>query len=60
MYLQLKNFPAKAVIRCSIYQWNVTDDFKPHPHRLIMKKGKEECDDPHEIEVGPNEGFIAR
>lgn len=54
------NFPAKAIIRCSIYQWNVTEDFKPHPHRLIMKKGKEECDDPHEIEVGPNEGFVAR
>ncbi|KAL1505521.1 hypothetical protein ABEB36_005069 [Hypothenemus hampei] len=57
--VELVNFPAKAVIRCSIYQYNVTTDFKPHPHRLIMKKGKEEIDDPHDLEVGPDEGFTA-
>ncbi|XP_066251722.1 nuclear factor NF-kappa-B p110 subunit isoform X1 [Euwallacea similis] len=60
--VELHNFPGKAVIRCSIYQYNVTDDFKPHPHRLIMKRGKEEFDDPHDIVVSPNaeDGFIAR
>nr|CAH7720625.1 unnamed protein product [Callosobruchus chinensis] len=31
----------------------------PHPHRLIMKRGKEEQDDPHDIEVGPAEKFTA-
>lgn len=25
----------------------------PHAHRLIMKKGKEEQDDPHDLVIGP-------
>lgn len=32
---------------------------KPHAHRLIMKRGKEEHDDPHNIEVGPEDEYKA-
>lgn len=53
------NCTEKAVVRCSIYQYNMEEDFKPHPHRLIMKKGRNEEDDPHDIPVGPDEGFTA-
>ncbi|XP_076250136.1 nuclear factor NF-kappa-B family member relish isoform X2 [Rhynchophorus ferrugineus] len=57
--VELINCSVKAAIRCSIYQYNVKDDYKPHPHRLIMKRGREEHDDPHDIIVGPEEGFVA-
>lgn len=32
----------------------------PHAHRLIMKNGKEEQDDPHDIIVGPEQNYKAR
>nr|CAI5818490.1 unnamed protein product [Callosobruchus analis] len=53
-----------AIVRCSIYQVREKGkDLKPHPyphpHRLIMKRGREEQDDPHDIEVGPAENFTA-
>ncbi|XP_060525555.1 nuclear factor NF-kappa-B p110 subunit isoform X2 [Cylas formicarius] len=57
--VELVNCTEKAVIRCSIYQHNIHEDFKPHPHRLIMKRGREEYDDPHNLTVGPEEGYVA-
>ncbi|KAJ8914585.1 hypothetical protein NQ315_017290, partial [Exocentrus adspersus] len=60
--VELKNYlaPAPAIIRCSIYQHKAENqDFKPHAHRLIMKRGKEEQDDPHDLEVGPEDGWRA-
>ncbi|XP_048516880.1 nuclear factor NF-kappa-B p110 subunit isoform X3 [Dendroctonus ponderosae] len=57
--VELVNCTEKATVRCCIYQYNIEDDFKPHPHRLIMKKGRSEEDDPHDILVGPEEGFTA-
>ncbi|CAG9768669.1 unnamed protein product [Ceutorhynchus assimilis] len=57
--VELVNCPENAEVRCSIYQFNIDEDFKPHPHKLIMKKGKNEMEDPHDLQVGPEEGFIA-
>ncbi|KAJ8958306.1 hypothetical protein NQ318_017452 [Aromia moschata] len=58
--VELKNCTGRAIIRCSIYQVNAHEmDFMPHAHRLIMKKGKEEMDDPHDLVVGPEEGYRA-
>ncbi|XP_072391464.1 nuclear factor NF-kappa-B p110 subunit isoform X1 [Diabrotica undecimpunctata] len=50
----------KVIIRCSIYQSNADNkDFLPHAHRLMMKRGREEFDDPHDVEVGPEDGYRA-
>uniref|UniRef100_A0A6P7GKC5 Nuclear factor NF-kappa-B p110 subunit n=1 Tax=Diabrotica virgifera virgifera TaxID=50390 RepID=A0A6P7GKC5_DIAVI len=50
----------KVVIRCSIYQANANPKgFYPHAHRLMMKRGREEFDDPHDVEVGHEDGFRA-
>ncbi|XP_050293239.1 nuclear factor NF-kappa-B p105 subunit isoform X2 [Anthonomus grandis grandis] len=57
--VELVNCPQKAIVRCSIYQYNIEENFKPHPHRLIMKRGREEHDDPHDLQVGPEEGYVA-
>nr|CAI5858703.1 unnamed protein product [Callosobruchus analis] len=62
--VQLLNCSEPAIVRCSIYQVREKGkDLKPHPyphpHRLIMKRGREEQDDPHDIEVGPAENFTA-
>lgn len=54
------NCVGKAIVRCSIYQINAQDrDQMPHAHRLIMKKGKEEQDDPHDLVVGPEQNYKA-
>ncbi|XP_074038892.1 nuclear factor NF-kappa-B family member relish isoform X2 [Leptinotarsa decemlineata] len=59
--VELHNFTTgSAIIRCSIYQNNaIGKDFMPHAHRLIMKKGKEEQDDPHDLVIGPEDGYRA-
>ncbi|CAH1114209.1 unnamed protein product [Psylliodes chrysocephalus] len=58
--VELKNFSGRVIVRCSIYQSNADGkDFLPHAHRLIMKKGKEEHDDPHDIIIGPEDGYRA-
>ncbi|CAG9859358.1 unnamed protein product [Phyllotreta striolata] len=59
--VELKNFPVRAIIRCSIYQIDGIDKsgFYPHAHRLIMKKGKEEHDDPHDLSIGPEDNYRA-
>lgn len=54
------NFTGRAVTRCSIYQINAKDkEHMPHAHRLIMKKGKEEQDDPHDLLIGPELNYKA-
>ncbi|XP_044262908.1 nuclear factor NF-kappa-B p110 subunit isoform X2 [Tribolium madens] len=56
--IELCNFNKRAVVRCSIYQYNTRENQKPHPHRLIKKQGKGEVDDPHDAYVSPEEGYI--
>ncbi|CAH1173836.1 unnamed protein product [Phaedon cochleariae] len=61
--VEVRNCVGKVIVRCSIYQLATNPanqkDFMPHAHRLIMKKGKDELDDPHDIEIGPEEGYRA-
>lgn len=58
--LQLSNFSGKAVVRCSLYQYNTIDELKkPHAHRLIKKYGNEERDDPHDLAVSKDNGYQA-
>ncbi|EEZ97717.1 relish [Tribolium castaneum] len=56
--IELCNFYKRAVVRCSIYQYNTKEDQKPHPHRLIKKQGKGEVDDPHDAYVSPEDGYV--
>ncbi|XP_078050325.1 nuclear factor NF-kappa-B family member relish [Augochlora pura] len=56
--VQLHNFPGRATIRCTL----VTSDENariPHAHRLVRRVNGEDCDDPHVIDVTPENGFIA-
>ncbi|XP_033335241.2 nuclear factor NF-kappa-B family member relish isoform X1 [Megalopta genalis] len=56
--VQLHNFPVRAKIRCTL----VTSDENariPHAHRLVRRVNGEDCDDPHIIDVTPENGFIA-
>ena len=57
---QLRNYDGPAIIRCSLF---TTDSDKnrrqPHTHRLIVRHESEDKDDPHEIQVNREYGFIA-
>lgn len=33
---------------------------QPHAHRLVKRQGSGETDDPHEVQVNPNSGFVAK
>ncbi|XP_045468079.1 nuclear factor NF-kappa-B p110 subunit isoform X2 [Harmonia axyridis] len=59
--VKLHNFKGTAIIRCSIWQINHHgNDFMPHAHRLVKKRhGREEADDPHEIEVDESTNYEA-
>lgn len=58
--VELQNYNGPAFIRCTIYQCDSADgEIKPHAHKLIMKKGKEEHDDPHELPVSRENDFKA-
>ncbi|KAI4459558.1 nuclear factor nf-kappa-b protein [Holotrichia oblita] len=58
--VKLNNFFERdAIIRCSLYQNGSSDDRQPHAHRLIMKHGHEERDDPHDLLVTKDNGYEA-
>ncbi|KAF5293198.1 hypothetical protein FQA39_LY13666 [Lamprigera yunnana] len=60
--VQLLNYNEPAVIRCSLYQYgreNTAYSRQLHAHRLVKKQGAEEIDDPHEIVVNSDSGYIA-
>ncbi|KAL3277726.1 hypothetical protein HHI36_013067 [Cryptolaemus montrouzieri] len=59
--VELCNYQGSAIVRCSIWQIKHNgDDFMPHAHRLVKKKhGKEETDDPHDLEVNKNTNYQA-
>ncbi|KAF2880441.1 hypothetical protein ILUMI_25719 [Ignelater luminosus] len=61
--VQLHNYDKPAVIRCSLYQCNKKETIQPrqpHAHRLVKKRGSDEIDDPHEVDVNINSGFVAK
>ncbi|KAK2584999.1 hypothetical protein KPH14_008528 [Odynerus spinipes] len=56
--VKLQNFNDKAIIRCTL----VTSDEGqriPHAHRLVRREGHVDRDDPHDIEVSHENGFVA-
>lgn len=55
----MRNYSGKAIIRCSLYQHNTDEDNKPHAHRLVKKFGNDEVDDPHDIEIAEEDGYVA-
>lgn len=57
----LRNFKfAKAIIRCSLYQVaKKTGERSPHSHKLVIRRGEVEQNDPHDIEVSSKEDFLA-
>nr|WMZ41593.1 relish-2 protein [Altica viridicyanea] len=58
--VEVRNWVGKVIVRCSIYQSNAKGrNFLPHAHRLIMKKGRDELDDPHDMVIGPEDGYRA-
>ncbi|XP_017791492.1 PREDICTED: nuclear factor NF-kappa-B p110 subunit [Habropoda laboriosa] len=55
----LHNFPGTAIIRCTL----VTSDESqriPHAHRLVHRDGGIDNDDPYDVLVSPEIGYIAR
>jgi nuclear factor NF-kappa-B p105 subunit len=57
----LRNFNfAKAIIRCSLYQVpKKNGERSPHSHKLVIRKGDIEQNDPHDIEVSSQNDFTA-
>lgn len=54
--VQLQNFEGNAVIRCSLFQANLES---PHSHQLVVRNGDQDICDPHDLNVSPNDGYIA-
>ncbi|KAF2880445.1 hypothetical protein ILUMI_25723 [Ignelater luminosus] len=60
--VELHNYDKPAVVRCSLYQYSREEMIhtrQPHAHRLVRKQGSEEIDDPHDIHVNPDSGYVA-
>lgn len=56
--VELRGFDKEAIIRCSLYQ---TDTLKrsQHSHRLVVRNGDTDRDDPHDVIVSPEKGYTA-
>ncbi|XP_075215489.1 uncharacterized protein LOC142321355 [Lycorma delicatula] len=54
--VKLCNYNGPAVIRCTLY---TADKKSLHVHRLVGKSNEKEKDDPHDVFVGPNDGYVA-
>lgn len=57
----LRNFTfAKAIIRCSLYQVaKKSGERNPHSHKLVIRRGDTEQNDPHDVEVSSQNDFTA-
>ncbi|XP_055902167.1 nuclear factor NF-kappa-B p110 subunit-like [Eupeodes corollae] len=57
--VELRNFNKSGIIRCSLYQTNLT---KPslHSHLLVVHKEDNDVSDPHDVRVSPESGYIVR
>lgn len=56
--VELRGYNGNAIIRCTLYQ---VDGAKrsAHSHRLVIKHGDVDTNDPHEIIVSPEKGYSA-
>ncbi|KAK5650289.1 hypothetical protein RI129_001318 [Pyrocoelia pectoralis] len=60
--VELSNYNQPAIIRCSLYQYGREDmahTRQLHAHRLVKKHGSDEIDDPHDVSVNCDLGYIA-
>lgn len=60
--VELLNYGKPAIIRCSLYQYGREDmshTRQLHAHRLVKKHGSDEIDDPHDVAVNGDLGYIA-
>ncbi|KAF5285153.1 hypothetical protein FQR65_LT13350 [Abscondita terminalis] len=60
--VELLNYDKPAIIRCSLYQYGregMEHTRQLHAHRLVKKQGTDEIDDPHDIQVNSETGYIA-
>ncbi|XP_031826940.1 nuclear factor NF-kappa-B family member relish isoform X2 [Nomia melanderi] len=56
--VQLHNFPTNAKIRCTLV--TSKEDLRiPHAHRLVRRVNGVDSNDPHDVDVTPENGFIA-
>ncbi|XP_076277508.1 nuclear factor NF-kappa-B family member relish isoform X2 [Lasioglossum baleicum] len=56
--VQLHNYPASAKIQCTLVTSGEGKRI-PHAHRLVRRVNGEDCDDPHIIDVTPENNFVA-
>ncbi|XP_059613252.1 nuclear factor NF-kappa-B p110 subunit [Phlebotomus argentipes] len=56
--VQLCGFRGEAIIRCSLYQTD-SDRPMPHSHKLVVRNGDEDREDPHDVIVSTSTGFHA-
>ncbi|XP_058466428.1 nuclear factor NF-kappa-B p110 subunit [Malaya genurostris] len=56
--VELRGFQGEAKIRCSLYQ---VDPAKraAHSHHLVIKSGEIDLNDPHDIDVNAETGYVA-
>lgn len=60
--VELHNYDKHAVVRCSLYQFGREEMLhtrQPHAHRLVKKHGSEEIDDPHDMILNADSGYVA-
>ncbi|GAB0099885.1 Nuclear factor NF-kappa-B p110 subunit [Sergentomyia squamirostris] len=50
--VELEGFNGEAIIQCSLYQTD-PDRLMPHSHKLVVRSGDEDREDPHNITVTP-------
>uniref|UniRef100_A0A1B0DRJ1 Uncharacterized protein n=1 Tax=Phlebotomus papatasi TaxID=29031 RepID=A0A1B0DRJ1_PHLPP len=56
--VELRGYDGEAIIRCSLYQED-TERPMPHSHKLVVRNGDEDREDPHDVIVSPTIGFHA-
>ncbi|XP_015591456.1 nuclear factor NF-kappa-B p100 subunit isoform X2 [Cephus cinctus] len=56
--VELLNYPGRAVIRCTLVTSDQTQRI-PHAHHLVRREDNNDRDDPYEIEVSQEKGYIA-
>ncbi|CAG2062991.1 unnamed protein product, partial [Timema podura] len=58
--VELCNYNGSAIIRCTLCTFSPKGLPRSlHTHRLVVRQGNEDKDDPHDIVVSPDHGYIA-
>ncbi|XP_063218198.1 nuclear factor NF-kappa-B p100 subunit isoform X2 [Bacillus rossius redtenbacheri] len=58
--VELVNYHGTAIVRCSLYTAELRPEKRSlHTHRLVVRQGSEDKDDPHDILVSPEVGYTA-